>query len=311
MRVYRSIDDFTPPVEGITIFIGKADALHLGHIAAINEMIKLAAELGTKSAILSLIPDASNLIFDSESFKFILTEEERQIHLSNWPIDFLIYQRMTSDFTSVTPQEFVSQILIDRLKSRGIVVGWDFRFGAGRSGDVELLLKLSSEIGIRLKIIEPIKVNDNLVKTSLIKELIYDGKIREAWRLLGYPFYVSGVVIKDRGVGHEIGFPTANIKAPPEKVLPRRGVYIGRALFDDDIRWGLINVGSRPTLSDEPDINIEIWLKDFDEDLYGLKIKIEFFQFIRDEIKFNNINELREQIHKDKEELEKFLGNII
>jgi len=308
MHVYRSIDDFTPPREGMSIFIGKADALHLGHIALISEMLQLSEKLGSKAGILSLIPDASNPIFDSESLRFILTEEERQSFLSNWPIDYLIYQKMTREFTSIAPNDFVTQILVDKLAIRGVVVGWDFKFGLSRGGDTELLARLSPELGFRLRIIKPVMVDDRPVKTTLIRELLDMGKVRDAWRLLGYPFFVSGIVVEGKGLGHPLGFPTANIQVPPEKILPRKGVYIGRALFDDTCKWGLINVGTRPTVSDEEKINVEIWLKDFSDELYGSNIKIEFFTFIREEKKFSSMDELKIQVEKDKRDLESFIG---
>jgi len=308
MDVFESISSFSPPNEGLAIFIGKADALHLGHIALINETLKLADELNTASGILSLIPDSDNPISDMESHRMVLTEDERREFLSNWPVTYLVYQKMTRDFTDFSAEKFVTEVLHDKMKVRGIVVGWDFRFGWERKGDADLLEKMAGELGFHVRIIEPVMLDGQPIKTSRIREIIEAGEFREAQRFLGYPFFVSGIVAPGKGLGHKIGFPTANIQIPPEKLLPRRGVYIARGLFDNSCYWGLANVGIRPTLEDKGELLVEIWLKDFDGDLVGKKIKVEFFRFLRDEIKFGSLEKLTEQMEKDKKSLYDFLS---
>lgn len=301
MFVFDSIDDFIPPPNGVVVFIGKADALHLGHIALINETLKLAEETGASPAILSLIPDSSNPIFDPESFKFILTDRERSAFLSNWPIAYLIYQKMSVGFTSIPADDFVRKILHGKLGARGIVVGWDFRFGSSRAGNINTLSALTSELGFKTRIIEPVMVDGKPIKTTSIREMLQKGQVKDAWRLLGYPFFVSGVVVRGKGLGAKIGFPTANIDVPHEKILPRKGVYVGRGLFNGTCKWGLINVGTRPTLEPDGDTRVEIWLMDFEGELYGKDIKMEFFQFIRDEMQFGSVSELKSQIERDVE----------
>jgi len=308
MEVFESITDFSPPTEGLAIFIGKADALHLGHIALINETIELADELKAASGILSLIPDPANPMNEPIAHQFVLTSDERREFLSNWPVTYLIYQKMTRNFTDLSAEDFVVKILHGKMNVKGIVVGWDFRFGKERQGDAEFLKKMADELGFRVRIIEPVMLDGVPIKTSRIKEIIEAGDFREAQKLLGYPFFASGIVGPGKGLGHKIGFPTANIKIPFEKILPRRGVYIARGLFDSSCYWGLANLGTRPTFEQKGELLIEIWLKDFEGDLVGKKIKVEFFKFLRDEIKFESISKLVEQMEKDKISLLDFIA---
>jgi riboflavin kinase/FMN adenylyltransferase len=310
MRIYESIDDFTPPEKGVSVLIGKADALHLGHIALINENINLADEIGCESAILSLIPDLNNPIFKNQNLKFVLTLDERRDLLSNWPIDHVIYQKMSSDFTSMTAENFIAQILYKKLRARGIVVGWDFLFGRNRQGNIKLLEEFSRELNFTLRVVDPVMVNGIPVKTTLIRELLDEGDYAATQSLLGYPFFVTGIVVKGHGIGKRLGFPTANLEIPDEKLLPGLGIHIVRVLFEQQIRWGLASIGRRPTFEENGPIVTEVWLKDFNNDLSGEKLKIEFFKYLREEIKFKNENDLRDQMSKDSEILNAYLREI-
>ncbi|MBU1023654.1 riboflavin biosynthesis protein RibF [bacterium] len=309
MKIFQSIDDFISPPSGIVIMIGKTDSLHLGHIALINETIGLGLELNCETGILSLIPDFSNPIFMDQS-KFILTIDERKSFLQNWPIGQLIYQNMTPEFTSQSARDFITNILIEKFHVRGIVVGWDFVFGRGRDGDVDLLKTAGDKYGFTVKVIEPVTYHDLPIKTTLIRELILDGDFMNAQHLLGYPYFISGTVVTGKGLGKGLGFPTANIDVPEEKLLPRFGVHIVRALFDNQVFWGLANVGIRPTIEDDNSVVTEVWLKDYSGDLVGKEIKIEFFKFLRDEIKFPSLDELKIQMKDDSAELDEYLSQM-
>ena len=202
------------------------------------------------------------------------------------------------------------EILYRKMKVRGVVVGWDFRFGKNRMGDTELLEKLSKKMGFELRIVEPVMLDGVPIKTKRIREILARGDVREATKFLGYPVFASGIVETGKGLGHKIGFPTANIRVPSEKLLPREGVYIARGLFDSYCYWGLANIGKRPTIEEKGELKIEIWLRDFDGEMVGKKIKVEFFRFLRDEKKFESIEKLREQIERDKKGLDEFLVEI-
>jgi riboflavin kinase/FMN adenylyltransferase len=324
MKTYDSINDFTPPDNGIVICIGKADGLHLGHIALINETLKLAHEMGCDAGILSLIPDWSvpDLSVPDLSVPdlsnpatgeiplFVLTLDERRQFLANWPLDHLLYQSMTTDFTSINADDFIKDILLNKLGVRGVVVGWDFRFGNNRTGDVELLQKYAEETKFKLRVVKPVTINNTPVKTTLVRELIETGKFQKAQNLLGYPFFIKGKVVSGRGLGQKLGFPTANIDIPKEKLIPCSGVHFVRGLFDDEVTWGLASIGRRPTVEDNGSIVVEVWLKDYDGNLVGREIKIEFFKHLRNEIKFPSTDELKRQIQKDADELDKYLKEI-
>jgi riboflavin kinase/FMN adenylyltransferase len=310
MKVFNSIDEFTPPEKGIALMIGKADALHLGHIALINEMINVADSIGCETSILSLVPDHMNPIFRNNMPQFVLTVKERTEMLKNWPIDYLIYQKMTHDFTSQAPLDFVKKILVAKMHTKAVVVGWDFLFGKDRSGNIDLLKGLASDMLFQLKVVDRVEVENAPVKTSYIRELLAEGNYPKAQNLLGYPFFVIGTVVKGHGLGKKIGFPTANLSIPREKLLPRRGVSIVRVLFDDTVIWGLANVGTRPTINYEEHATTEVWLRNFSGDLVGRELKLEFFKYLREEIKFPSIEELTTKISQDTVELESYLEEI-
>lgn len=310
LKVYNSIDEFIAPEKGIALMIGKADALHLGHIALINEMITMAGETGCDTSILSLVPDPLNPIFRGNMPGFVLTVKERTEMLKNWPIDHLIYQKMTNDFTSQTPLNFVKKTLVEKLHTRAVVVGWDFLFGKDRSGNIDLLTGLASDMSFQLKVVDRVEVEHAPVKTSYIRELLAEGNYPKAQNLLGYPFFLIGTVITGHGLGKKIGFPTANLSIPREKLLPRRGVSIVRVLFDDAVHWGLANIGTRPTICYEEHPTTEVWLRNFSGDLVGRELKLEFFKYLRDEVKFPSLEELTTQISQDAVDLESYLEEI-
>ncbi len=334
MKTYDSIYDFTPPDNGIVICIGKADGLHLGHIALINETLKLAREIGCDAGILSLVPDWSvpdwsvpdwsvpdlsvpDLSVPALSGKttsdiplFVLTLDERRQFLANWPLDHLLYQSMTTDFIAINADDFILDILNKKLGVRGVVVGWDFRFGHNRTGDVGLLKKYSDELKFELRVLEPVTINNIPVKTTLVRELIEDGKFQNAQNLLGYPFFIKGKVVSGRGLGQKLGFPTANIEIPNEKLIPRSGVHFVRGLFDDQVIWGLASIGRRPTVEDNGNIVLEVWLREYDGNLSGREIKVEFFKHLRDEIKLPSVDALKQQIQTDADDLQKYLKEI-
>jgi riboflavin kinase/FMN adenylyltransferase len=310
LKVFNSIDEFTPPEKGIALMIGKADALHLGHIALINEMIHVADAIGCPTSILSLVPDPFNPIFRGSMPGFVLTVKERTEMLKNWPIDYLIYQKMTHEFTSKSPYDFVRKTLVEKMNTRAVIVGWDFLFGNDRSGNIDLLSGLATEMSFQLKVVDRVEVEHAPVKTSYIRELLAEGNYSKAQNLLGYPFFVIGTVQKGHGLGRKIGFPTANLNVPREKLLPRRGVSIVRVLFDDKVIWGLSNIGTRPTINYEEHATTEVWLRNFKGDLVGKELKVEFVKYLREEIKFPSLEELTAKISQDTVELESYLEEI-
>ena len=311
MKISQTIDDFTPPPTGVVIMIGKTDSFHLGHIALINETIRLGMELNCETGILSLIPDSSNPIFRNLS-PLVLTLDERKSFLQNWPIGYVIYQKMIPAFTSQSANDFIAKILVQKLHVRGVVVGWDFVFGSRRSGNVEFLKTSAEKYGFTVRVVEPVTYDKVPIKTTLIRELILDGDFLNSQNLLGYPYFISGTVVKGKGLGKGLGFPTANIDVPKEKLLPRFGVHIVRALFDNQAFWGLANVGIRPTIEDDDSVVTEVWLRNFSSegDLVGKELKIEFFKFLRDEIKFSSLDELKIQMQKDSAKLDEYLKQI-
>lgn len=319
MKIYDSINDFTSPDNGVVLCIGKADGLHLGHIALINETLKLAHEIGCDSGILSLVPDVSvpdesvpdESVPENNAIKFVLTLDERRQFLTNWPLDHVLYQSMTSDFMAINADDFIVEILNKKIGVRGIVVGWDFKFGLNRTGDVDLLKKYSDKLNFELRVLDPVTINNEPVKTTRVRELIRDGEFQKAQNLLGYPFFIKGKVVSGKGLGRQLGFPTANIDIPNEKLIPRTGVHFVRGLFDDQVIWGLASIGRRPTVEDNGSIVLEVWLRDFDGDLVGREMKVEFFNHLRDEIKFPSVDDLKNQIQKDADELEQYLKEIL
>jgi riboflavin kinase/FMN adenylyltransferase len=229
----------------------------------------------------------------------ITTNDQKTKLLSSTELDYLYYQEFDEEYSQLSPDEFVRNILVEKLKIRLAVVGFNYHFGYMGSGDSEYLKKCGERYGFRVIVVPPVKVKAEIVSSTLIRDYIMKGKIDRVFQLLGRHFSLTGTVISGRHIGRTLGFPTANIMANPEMVIPANGVYITKTKLEDKWINGITNVGIAPTMREEHYFSIETHLLDYDEDIYGKSIEVCFIQRLRGEKKFENTEALKRQVQED------------
>ena len=279
--------------------IGNFDGVHLGHQQIIKDLVSYAVEQKKSSAILSFDPHPRQFFSrDLDRYQIIGIKEKQKI-LSEFGIDDLFFLKFNESISNLSPNDFITKIIVHQLQVSKLVVGYDFRFGKNREGDVEFLKNYSTIHGFDLMIIDPIKNNSNneVFSSSSIRKAIKDGNMEKANMILGRSWSMEGKVVHGDKRAREINFPTANI-LPHEQIYPLRGVYSVNILIDKTKFNGIANFGERPTV-DGKKLLLEVHLFDFDEDIYGKHLTVEFLTFIREEKKFNNFSLLVEQIKKD------------
>ncbi|MGL4988440.1 MAG: bifunctional riboflavin kinase/FAD synthetase [Cetobacterium sp.] len=285
--------------ENIYVAIGAFDGIHLGHRELIDKAVKKAKETGGKSAVFTFLNHPLEITNNSEAPKLINSLEEKIHILKSLGIDYLILQPFTKDFSNISPEDFIQKILKNNLNTKEVYVGFNFSFGKGGKASVETLKSSGEKIGIITNVIEPVKINGEIVSSTLIRKLLVDGELELANKFLGEPFSIIGEVAHGRKLGRLMGFPTANLKIL-NKIYPPFGIYGGKVKVEGEsfVRDAVINIGKNPTLKPD-ERSIEVHILDFDEDIYGKKIYVSLVEYLRDEKKFNSMDELKETIKKD------------
>ena len=283
--------------EKTVVALGNFDGLHMAHTEIITRTCAYSKKHGLLSCVL-LFKTHTNTITASTDTK-LLTDEREKLHiLQNMGVDLVYIQDFDSDFMHISPKEFVV-FLKDKLNACAVSVGYDYRFGYKAEGDADMLMELSKKYGIDVLVCNEIKCGNDTVKSTKIRELLEDGKIEYANAMLGRNYFVMGEVVKGFQNGRKLGIPTANIKYDSCKLLPKTGVYKGITTVDGTAYISMVNIGNNPTFGADK-ITIESHILDFDGDIYGKTIKCEFIKRIRDEKKFGSIDELKNQLKKDK-----------
>ena len=288
------------------ITFGKFDGLHRGHEFLMDRQKEQSSINGYKRIVFTFdIPPKTKVLGDAS--KVITTNDEKQYIFEKDGVDYLIECPFTKEVMCMEPEEFVSMI-VSRLNVKCIVVGDDFRFGHNRAGDHELLLKLAPKYGYEVSIVEKAMDGEREISSTYIREELAKGNIRKANELLGYEYRISGQVVHGEHLGSTLGFPTANILPGIQKHLPAFGVYLSRTVIDGVSYGSITNIGKKPTIAGERPAGAETYIYDLDENLYGKKIEVHFLDFMRPEMKFSGVDELKMQVLKDKETGRKMHG---
>jgi riboflavin kinase/FMN adenylyltransferase len=306
MQVYRGLKDAAGCRNGF-VSIGNFDGVHRGHQSMIAELIRNAREHDAPAVVFTFDPHPIALLRPGQSPPPLSTTERKLELLSQCGVDSVIVYPTDQDLLQLTPREFFDRIVLDRLQARGLVEGPNFFFGHNRHGNIDTLRAFCAAAGIELAIVPPVIVGDHLVSSSEIRRLIADGRVREAGTLLGATYRVAGTVVRGAERGRTIGFPTANLEGI-RTVLPRDGVYAGRALLGSSGSGSIgrgsgwfaagINIGPSPTFADQ-ERKVEVHLVDFSGDLYGCRVAVELAERLRDTVRFDGIDQLKAQLAID------------
>ncbi len=280
------------------IALGSFDGLHLGHLSLVRKVKSLAAENDGKSIVFTFKNHPRRFININNKIELIMTNEEKINVLQKEGIDILAFKDFDEKIMKMMPDEFINW-LCKTYNVKGIVVGFNFKFGYKNLGDVKLLKKFEEEYRYKLYVMEPCKIEDEIISSTNIRKELSDGNVRKAFNMLSRPYMLSGKVIDGKKLGRTIGFPTANLEINKQKVIPKKGVYYTNVKVNEKIFKGITSVGNNPTVNGQ-ELTVETYILDFSNDIYGKEINIYFIDRIRDEIKFNNIHELIAQLKKDK-----------
>ena len=279
------------------VAIGKFDGIHLGHKRLLDIILEQKKD-GLQSVVFTFDPPPEEF-FTGSSIPQLFTRMEKREAFEEMGIDILIEFPLTSETAATDPEDFVRRILVKQINADFIAAGTDVSFGDKGRGDQHLLRNLSKEIGYELVLIDKVRIDDEEVSSTRVRNQVADGDMPMVKRLLGYNYSVSGTVQHGRHIGHTIGVPTVNIIPPSNKLLPPYGVYSSRVYIDDRIYDGMTNIGRKPTISEKEQVGVETYIYDFDSDAYGKLIKVELIRFVRPEMKFDSIDALKDQIKSD------------
>ncbi len=306
MKYLRTLFDIKIS-EPTAITVGKFDGIHRGHNLLTADIISKNAD-GLKSCLITFTNSPRFELSDDES-PSLITNKERVFMLDNNGLDYLIECPFDKKLMETGPTEFI-EFLVNNLNMKYMVAGSDFTFGYKGAGNVDLLRELAPRFGFDLNIIDKIKKNNRDISSTYIREELKAGNIDSVNEMLGYEYFVWGEVVHGAHLGHTIGIPTINIMPEPCKLVPKFGVYVTTIDFDGRIYHGVTNVGTKPSVSDKNIVGIETHILDYNGDLYGTFVKVTFKSFLRPEIKFASIDELQEQMSKDKIKAKDYFNSL-
>ncbi|TDR24682.1 bifunctional riboflavin kinase/FAD synthetase [Flavobacterium cheniae] len=309
MKIYKSINEVLTPKKTI-ITIGTYDGVHLGHKSILEKMKNATLENIYESVVLTFFPHPRMVLQQDSSIKLLNTIDEKATLLEKFGIDNLIIHPFDEAFSNLTAEEFVKEILVDKLNIHKIIIGHDHRFGKNRSADINDLISFGKKYDFEVEQISAKEIDEIAISSTKIRKALLEGNIKLANEYLGYPYFISGKVIEGKKIGRTIGFPTANILLSENyKLLPKNGVYVVSSFIKNELRYGMMNIGNNPTLG-ENEQSIEVHLFELNKDIYNENLRISILEHIREEHKFNSITELQVQLEKDKTFSLDFIKNM-
>jgi riboflavin kinase/FMN adenylyltransferase len=309
VKVYSNFEEIER-IKNPVLTIGTFDGVHVGHQKILSRINKIAEEVGGESVLFTFFPHPRMVINPTNhGLKLIQTQDEKIQKLEKFNLGHLIIQAFTSEFSKLTAREFVSDFLVKKLNVHTIIVGYDHQFGKNREGNFEHLVLLSQEFGFQVVEIPAHDIDEVNVSSTKIRKAIESGEIETANSYLNEAFQISGRVIQGQALGRKIGYPTANIEVQDAlKIIPEKGVYAVECLLENDKKYfGMMNIGNRPTIDVQKDIQIEVHLFDFKGDIYDQKITAFILRKVRNELKFASIEDLQLQIQQDEKNIRSML----
>ncbi len=278
--------------EGTVVTVGTFDGVHRGHWAVLGELVRVAGERELSSTLVTFDPHPLRIVRPEHAPKLLTTPAEKVEILAQSAVDYVALVQFTRELSGYSPREFVDRVLLQGLGMRHLVIGYDHGFGRGRSGDVDTLREIGQEVGFDVDVVAPVDVDGSPVSSSRIRTALSAGDVSAAEQALGRPYSLEGTVVRGEGAGKKLGFPTANLALRHEdKLVPHEGIYAVRAALRDRYVDGVLHLGPRPTFPGLPP-SIELHLFDFEGDLYGRRVRVDFHARIRDIAKFANVKQL-------------------
>lgn len=291
------------------VTIGTFDGVHVGHQKIISKLVNIAKSNALQAVVLTFFPHPRMVLQRDTNIKLINTIDEKTRRLEKHGVDHLIVKKFTREFSRLTAQEFVKTILVDKLHVKHIIIGYDHHFGRNRTANIDDLRDFGAIYNFEVTEISAQDIDAVTVSSTKIRNALDNGNIKSANTYLGYDFMLTGTVVKGKGIGKDLGFPTANIQIEESyKLIPKHGVYIVKSKFKNEALFGMMNIGINPTVDGKIQ-SIEVNFFNFDTDIYGEKIEIKLLSRIRDEQKFDSLEALKLQLQQDRKVAEEFMLN--
>ena len=309
MKIYKSINEVLTPKKTI-ITIGTYDGVHLGHKSILEKMKNATLENIYESVVLTFFPHPRMVLQQDSSIKLLNTIDEKATLLEKFGIDNLIIHPFDEAFSNLTAEEFVKEVLVDKLNTHKIIIGHDHRFGKNRSADINDLISFGKKYGFEVEQINAKEIDEIAISSTKIRKALLEGNVKLANEYLGYPYFISGKIIEGKKIGRTIGFPTANILLSENyKLLPKNGVYVVSSFIKNELHFGMMNIGNNPTIG-ENEQSIEVHFFELNEDIYNENLQISILEHIREEHKFNSLKALQAQLERDKVFSLDFIKNL-
>ena len=293
------------------VTLGIFDGVHRGHRALLDSLVKRAKEINGESVVITFSPHP-RLVLEQHrnNLSFLTTMEEKKILLENANIDHLIIVQFNKKFSEIPACDFIKDVLVKKIGTKHLIIGFNHHFGRSGEGDFNTIAQCAGSLDFKVEQVQGFHTEEGAISSSIIRDALLSGKIDEANRWLGYSYSISGTIVEGRKIGRAIGFPTANIEPDYKfKLIPANGVYAVEVLLEDELLPGMLSIGSNPTVnSDKNARSIEVNILDFSQNIYGSSITVVFRKRLRDEIKFENREQLSEQMKRDKQQVLQMFG---
>ena len=312
MRVFRDLSELKN-IKDAVITIGSFDGVHVGHQKIISRLKQLSSELGVENYLITFDPHPRSVIYPKDNTLRLLSSQEEKIALfEKYGLDNIVIIPFTVEFSQISPQEYIEKFLVKNFNPKYIVIGYDHRFGLNRGGDLSLLQSVKEKYNFEVIEIPKQEIDEITISSTKIRNAIISGNLEAANTLLNHSYSLSGKVVRGRKLGTEIGFPTANLSLEEsKKLIPKDGIYACKVIVEDMEFKGMLYIGDIPTIGTDNPKAIEVNIFDFNSDIYDQRISIQILHYLRDDKKFDGLNELKEQLNKDRESALSFFDRIV
>lgn len=297
-------------IEPTALALGNFDGVHLGHQELIKSMVEKAHEKGLKAAVFTFSNHPRNLLPGKTPVLNITMDGQKSQIIESFGIDYLFNIEFTEEIMTMEPERFVKELIVEKFNAKDLFCGFNYNFGYKAKGNPQLLKELGEEMGFDVWEMPPFIIHDDVVSSSLIRTLIVSGQVEKCEMYMGRHYAIDGEVVVGNRLGRKLGFPTSNLVISPNMVTPPNGVYVTYCTYNGHRYPSVTNVGHKPTIG-EYEKNVETHIFNFDKELYGKHINVEFLQKTRDEVKFDNVEELSEQILRDCRDAREYHENLL
>ncbi len=310
MNIYKNINEIKFDVN-TAVTIGTFDGLHLGHRQIFETLFKKAKETGGRNFVVTFEPHPRTIVNSGSKVNLLTLFDEKMHVFEEMGVENVLIINFTKEFASTEYSEFIEKYLINGIGTNNVIVGYDHKFGKDRGGNEECLRSYGEENNFEVTVVPPFSVDGTTVSSSLIRKILLNGEVELAEKYLGRYYLLRGNVIHGLSRGREIGFPTANIiPLHVNKLVPEKGVYLVSAIVEEKTFYGVMNIGTRPTFENGEEVHLEIHILNFEKDIYDKEVCVNFIKRIRDERKFESVDDLKNQIKNDIKKAENFIKQL-